>query len=234
MEKYGKPFKELDRDEKLWYLWEYYRLPALGIIGAVVLIAGLLFNILRPRVVNEVDISIIGGLVTSEELDHEMERYKTEFNTGLFITALDWEMPSELVMVMQQKMMVMLQAEELDILVLPKKTFERNVRNSAGGMFIPLDEIPELKELLKSQELITTSDVINDLADEVDSDSAEELGLTERNDKLRELEEHVWGIQVSKLDHMPSIVEHEEMVIGITTAAKDVTKAANMVDYLVP
>ncbi|PHV71240.1 hypothetical protein CS063_05990 [Sporanaerobium hydrogeniformans] len=217
MEKYGKDFKELSRNEKIWYLWEYYRRPALAIVIAVILVGGLLVNMLKPREVNEVDITIAGGLITNDDLDNEMTRYKEEFNTGLFVTAIDWNMMSELVMVMQQKIMVMMQSKELDILVLPTDTFKQNLANSAGSMFIPLDEIPELAEIIKSHEVIRTGDVT----------------AVDRNGEEREMEEHIWGIKVPKLAHLAGIDEHEEMVIGITATAKDVTKAANMVDYLV-
>ena len=45
-------------------------------------------------------------------------------------------------------------------------------------------------------------------------------------------EEHVLGIKVNKFKNIPSIIESEEMVIGINPEAKDFEKTINMLKYI--
>lgn len=218
VEKYGKAFSEMGFKEKVEHLWEYYRKPALFCIVAGVLLIQLIVAMLTPREVNTVDITLAGKIYTEDQkvLDEVTTNFKQNFDAGLMISVVDWTKSTEMELATAQKIALQVTTKELDILGLPPQTFDNYLRETGQDMFRPLDEIPECKALLEEYK-----------------DQLVIAGYNkDENFNITKGDQHVFGIKVSKIDNIPSSVLDEEIVLGITTTAKDIDKTVEMMRYL--
>ncbi len=216
MERYGKSFKELDKKEKVKFIWEYYRWIILSVIIGIVVITQLVAAMLTPKEVNDVDILIAAKLGYDETQPQVVSEYKENFNTGLDLTAIDWENMNQMDMVMLEKIPLLVTAKELDVLGLSGEAFESYVRQLGPDMFIPLDTLPEFEDLLEKYK---DRAVISGY--ELDED-----------EQLIRIDDHVYGIRSTKFKNIPCIVENEEVILGVTASVKDLEKTAQVLDYL--
>ena len=106
--------------------------------------------------------------------------------------------------------------KELDVMAISTDTYENFVSNYGADMFQPLEEVPELKELLeKHKDKLFVYDKIKD-----------------KDGNLVDAPKHVYGIKVEKFSHIPCLQANEEMIVGLNPATKDFEKSINMLKYI--
>lgn len=218
MEKYGKQFKDMNLWEKIKHIWEYYRWHIVATILTVVVTVNLGITMLRPQEVDSVDVMIVGRTAYSDGYEETVDMFKEQFDAGLEIVSVDWEQGGEMEMVMLQKIPLMMMTNELDVLALAPSRFELYIQQTGPDMFVQLDTIPQLEEVLEENKdrLLTSKYTFNEEGDIIEGDV-----------------EHVYGIYVDKFKNVPCIRASEQMVVGITGKPKDVQKAAEMLAYLI-
>lgn len=216
MERYGTPFKEFTFKEKVAHIWEYYRWHILGTIVGGVFLISLLVTVLTPPRVYSVDIMLAGKTISNETQQEDIERFAEEFDTQLNVTVIDWNNVSEMGAAMIQKIPLLVGIGELDVLGVSPEAFDSYLRQSGSDMFQALDTIPEFEALLEENKdrLVVSGYTTNELGEIIEG------------------EEHVYGIRVDSFKNIPSIVGTEEMVLGVTTTAKDIVKTEEMIAYL--
>jgi len=225
MEKYGASFKELSFKKKISHIWEYYRWHIIGVTIGTLVVGSFVVTVLTPQKKYSVDIVVSGRLASDETQPQVIEKFEKELDASLNIASVDFANMGQLEMVMMQKIPLLVRTDELDVLILSKDAYMSYLNQGGIDMFIPLDTIKELKPLLedKKDSLITSKDI--------------KMQETDANGQTKSIkfegEDHVYGIEVNKLDNIPCIDFSEELVIGVTTAVKDIPKTAAMLDYLV-
>lgn len=226
MEKYGTSFKELSFKKKTQHIWEYYRWHIVASIIGILVVGSFMRSILTPPKNFAVDIVVAAKLISDETQPAVVEKFENELNTSLSIASVDFANMGQLEMVMMQKIPLLARTKELDILILSKDAYMSYLNQGGIDMFTPLDTIKELEPLLESKKdsLITSKDIV-----------PKEIGPDGQETKGEPLtgEEHIYGIKVSELQNVPCITLSEDLVIGITSVAKDIPKTVEMVDYLV-
>ena len=217
MERYGKSFKELNFKEKVAHIWEYYRWYILSVIIGVAMLSSMLVSTLTPEAVHDVDIVIAGKLNYDETQPQVVESYKEMFNADLGLSIVNWgEQMGQMEMIMLQKIPLLVRTNELDILGLEPTTFQSYTRQLGVDLLLPLETVPEFKELLAKYKdrLMSYNEKYNE------------------DQQLEEVEEHIYGIRVSKFANIPCITENEEIIIGVTVNVKDINKTVKVLEYL--
>ncbi len=217
MERYGKTFKELNFKEKVAHIWEYYRWYILSVIIGVVMLSSILVSVFTPQELHDVDILIAGKLNYDETQPEVVESYKEMFNADLGLSNMNWEAQmGQMEMAMLQKIPLLVRTNELDILGLEPTTFQSYTRQLGVDLLIPLETVPEFKELLEKYEdrLMSYNEKYNE------------------DQQLEEVEEHIYGIRVSEFANIPCITANEEMIIGVTVNVKDINKTVKVLEYL--
>ena len=217
MERYGKTFKELNFKEKVAHIWEYYRWYILSVIIGVTMLSSILVTAFTPEELHDVDIVIAGKLNYDETQPQVVESYKEMFNADLGLSIVNWgEQMGQMEMTMLQKIPLLVRTNELDILGLEPITFQSYTRQLGVDLLLPLETLPEFKELLAKYEdrLMSYNEKYNE------------------DQQLEEVEEHIYGIRVSKFANIPCITENEEIIIGVTVNVKDINKTVKVLEYL--
>ncbi len=217
MERYGKTFKELNFKEKVAHIWEYYRWYILSVIIGVTMLSSILVTAFTPEELHDVDIVIAGKLNYDETQPQVIESYKEMFNADLGLSIVNWgEQMGQMEMTMLQKIPLLVRTNELDILGLEPITFQSYTRQLGVDLLLPLETLPEFKELLAKYEdrLMSYNEKYNE------------------DQQLEEVEEHIYGIRVSKFANIPCITENEEIIIGVTVNVKDINKTVKVLEYL--
>lgn len=215
MEKYGITFKEMTRKEKIKHIWEYYRWHILGSIIAVFMVGSIGKAILFPEPPDEVDIVVTAQMYVNQDYSDVADQFKEEFKTGLDLTNVNWD-DAQTAMVMLQKVPLMITTNEIDIIGASVEQYMKFVQAYGQDMFIPLENIPELQDLLERyQDALVTCDFITD----------------EEGQKVP-TEEHVYGIRVEKLSNIPCVEANEPLIIGLTSKVKDLDKTITMLKYI--
>lgn len=217
MEHYGIQFKDMNKKQKVKHIWEYYRYHILATIIAIGVVFSLGKTMLFPEPPNEVDIVMAGSMyIDSTQEEAVRENFKEEFKTGLDLNAINWDGDMQFAAIMNQKIPLLFNTKELDIVAIQTENYDRFAKIYGKDMFAPLEEIPELKDVLEEYK-----DSLY-ICDKKKDEEGNEMPT----------EEHVLGIKVNKFKNIPSIIESEEMVIGINPQAKDFEKTINMLKYI--
>ena len=217
MERYGTQFKDMDNKQKVKHIWEYYRYYILATIIGIAVVFSLGKTMFFPEPPNEVDIVMAGSMYIDPATEEEVRnKFKEEFKTGLDLNAINWDTDMQFAMVMNQKIPMLFSAKELDIVAIQTETYDRFAKIYGKDMFAPLEEIPELKDVLEQYKdsLYICDKKRDEEGNEIPTD------------------EHVLGIKVNKFKNISSIIESEEMVIGMNPQAKDFEKTINMLKYI--
>lgn len=222
MEKYGKPFKEMSSKEKSAHIWEYYRWHIIAVIIGTIVVGSFVRTMLTPKKVYDVDIIVAGKLMSDETQPDVIKSFEEKFNASINFAVVDFANMGQMEMVMMQKIPLLIRTKELDLLVLSKDAFMSYLNQGGREMFMPLENVEELKPLLESKKdsLITSKDIVPQAEKEQEPEGTEE-------------EDHIYGIRVDGLDNVPCIKQNEEFVIGVTSVVKNIPKTAEMIDYLV-
>lgn len=217
MEQYGMRFNEMNKKQKINHIWEYYKYHILATIIAVIVCGSIAKNIFFPEPPNEVDILFAGHMYIDKN-ESEIKKYmKEEYSTGIEFNNINWEADPEVASVMYQKIPLLIRIDELDIMAMPKDPYTQFVITYGEDMFIPLEEVPELSDLLeKYQDSLYVCDKIID-----------------EDDNIIDVEPHVYGIKTDTFSsNISCIAASEEMVIGLNPNAKDLDKAISMLKYI--
>lgn len=216
MEKYGKRFKELTLKQKVSHIWEYYGWTIISVIIGIVVITSMCISIFTPEKVHDVDIVLAGKMSCDDSQTEVINSYEEQFNADLVLSPVNWDVMTELEMVMIQKIPLLVQTNELDVLGLDPSMFENYTKQYGTDLFVPLEEIPEFKRLLEKYEdrLVTYNQRYNE------------------NEELVETKDHILGIRISKFANIPCIRANDEFIIGVTTKVKNIEKTAQLLEYL--
>ena len=216
MEQYGMRFEEMNKKQKVKHIWEYYRYHILATIIAVAVIGALGKSILFPPAPDEVDIMLEGQMYLDTNSTEVVNQFKEEFQTGVDFSNVNWDNDPEIASIMFQKIPLLVTTNELDVMAIADTTFEKFTQIYGEDMFMPLEEVPELKDLLEKykDQLFTCDKTIDDDGNLIDAES------------------HVYGIKVDHFSNLPCIIDNEEMIVGLNPKAKDFEKSVSMLKYI--
>jgi len=216
MEQYGIRFEEMNKQQKIKHIWEYYRYHILATIIAICMICSLGKSILFPPPPNDVDIMLVGQMYLDDTSSQVADEFKETFQTGVDFSNVNWESDPEIASVMLQKIPLMVTTDELDIMAIATGTFERFSENYGADMFMPLEDVPELEDLLEKYK--DSLYICNQMMDD--------------EGNLVETEPHIYGIKVTEFSNLPCIIAVEEMIVGLNPQAKDFEKSISMLKYI--
>lgn len=216
MEQYGMKFEEMNKKQKIAHIWDYYRYHILAVIIAIAVLGALGKTILFPEPPDAVDIMFAGQMYVDETSTQLVDQFKEEYQAGLDLTNVNWESDPQISSIMFQKIPLLLTTNELDVMGIATKTGERFAQIYGEDMFMPLEDIPELSDLLeKYKDSLYVCDK-----------KADEQG------NLIDTTPHVYGIKTDQFKNIPCIVASEEMIIGLNPQAKDFEKSVSMLKYI--
>jgi hypothetical protein len=204
-------FKEMTFKQKIAHIWEYDKIPIFGtLIGGAMLIS-LLYSMFGPKPPSyAVDIVIAGMATTSfDVMEPNTEVINTQYDAGLTLFTADFENINEMTAAIEQKLLLMVQTGEVDILIASPQKYEGYLNIEGYNIFRALDEEPELAQLLKTYE----------------------DKLIVSNNKEKE-GKSVFGIRVDALDVFEDIYVGEEMILGVIAYPKDTEKTVEVLKYL--
>ncbi len=138
--------KDMSFQDKIGYLWDYYRIHAVVIIGVIALISYIIYEIITPNIETQFYAAIINNSISDEvweQYDANLSEYldldpKTEdiqLNYNFYLNS-----NSEYTMSMQQALTTYIAAGEVDVIIAPESTFKGYVYN---GFFENIsDQLP--------------------------------------------------------------------------------------------
>ncbi len=138
--------KDMTFQEKIGYLWEYYRIHAAVLVGVIALLSYIIYEIITPNIETQFYAAIINNTISDEvweqyganlsvylDLDSETEDIQLNYNFYL-------NSNSEYTMSMQQALTTYIAAGEVDVIIAPESTFKDYVYN---GFFEKIsDQLP--------------------------------------------------------------------------------------------
>jgi hypothetical protein len=138
--------KDMTFQDKMGYLWEYYRIHAAVLVGLIALLSYIIYEIITPNIETQFYAAIINNSISDEawaQYDANLSEYldldpKTEdiqLNYNFYLNS-----NSEYTMSMQQALSTYIAAGEVDVIIAPESTFKEYVYN---GFFEKIsDQIP--------------------------------------------------------------------------------------------
>ncbi len=66
--------KEMTLPQKISYLWEYYRYPALAVIAAIALISYIIYSMAKPKTATILEVAIINNTIEHEVWDEYAQK----------------------------------------------------------------------------------------------------------------------------------------------------------------
>ncbi len=153
-------FKQLTKKEKVEHIWEYYRFHIIGGGLAIFMLGALLIQMFGPQPPEAVVNLVIMGLYDHDDeklnsFEKEIENIinngedgKVEVDTFM----VDWNTPSTMEVAMNQKLMLMFQAREIDVMIIEEEKYDQYITNIEDSIYESLDDKPELIQLLQDNE----------------------------------------------------------------------------------
>lgn len=195
--------KEMTLPQKISYLWEYYRYPALAVIAAIALISYIIYSMAKPKTATILEVAIINNTIehevwdeyaqkVSKYLDADPEREEVKLDYSYYFNGT-----SDYAANMRQLITLRLASAEVDAIIAPLSEFASYLDY---GAFAPLSDLlpTDLYSSLTSKFFLTA---------------------TEDNPKV-----DAYGIYVSdtKLYRENSFVsdENDPIILGITVNSK--------------
>ncbi len=214
MEKYGKSFSELTKEQKIEYIKDYYGMKIICGIIAVIFIGIFLYNFFTPREVHDVDLYFATALRTGDTKEVEKD-FKEKFNASVIMENVNWDIP-DVERSFLEKIPILIMNNEIDIIALPEDRFEAFMLYNGSDMFMPLENLDSVQDLLAKYEIVETDEI-------VDYDS----------EQVVKTDKHTYGIKVNNLKNLDCIEAHGEMVFGIIANTKDIDKTVEVLKYIV-
>ena len=138
--------KDMTFEDKIGYLWEYYRIHAAVLVGAIALISYIIYEIITPNIETQFNAAIINNSISdevweqydasfSEYLDLDPKTEDVQLNYNFYLSS-----EGEYSMNMQQALTTYIAAGEVDVIIAPESTFKSYVYN---GFFENIsDQLP--------------------------------------------------------------------------------------------
>ncbi len=122
--------REMTLQERISYLWDYYKLHALFTIIGIAVIAYVIYEIVTPKIETQLYVAVIDNPVDpaaleeyeaqfAEHLQIDPEREEVIINPQFYFLADD-----EYAMSMRQVLVTYVAAQDVDIIIAPKSEFE--------------------------------------------------------------------------------------------------------------
>jgi hypothetical protein len=121
--------KDMNFQDKLSYLWEYYKIHAIVIVGVIALLSYIIYEVITPNIETRFYAAIINNTIGDEvweqystqlseylELDEKTE--SVQLNHNFYLNS-----NSEYSMNMQQALSTYVAAGEVDVIIAPESTF---------------------------------------------------------------------------------------------------------------
>ncbi len=153
-------FQKLTRKEKVEHIWEYYRYHILGGAFTVFIVASLLIQVFGPQPPEPVVSVVVMGVYVND-MD-KIEAFKAEIEdiidngengpVELNMFQVNWESTSPMDVAMNQKLMLMFQAQEIDVMIVEKEKFNSYIVNVEEGIYEPFEGVEEIRETLEANE----------------------------------------------------------------------------------
>ncbi len=154
-------FQKLTKKEKVEHIWEYYRYHILGGAFAIFIVSSLLIQVFGPQPPEPLASVVVMGVYAQDmdkvdQLKKEMESIiegDGEFGpVELSMHQVDFNSNSPMDAAMNQKLMLMFQAKEIDVLIVEESKFDSYIENIEYGIYESLEDQPELKEILEANQ----------------------------------------------------------------------------------
>lgn len=150
-------FQKLTKKEKAEHIWEYYRFHIIGGAIAVFMLSSLLFHIFGPRPPEAAAQVVIMGLYDSDEenIDNLKKEIADIIGDGelgkveVDMFPVNWDSASPMDMAMNQKLVLMFQAKEIDVMIIEEDKYNSFIANIQEGIYESLDDKPVLLEILE-------------------------------------------------------------------------------------
>lgn len=138
--------KDMSFQDKIAYLWEYYRIHAAVLLGVIALLSYIIYEIITPNIETQLYVAIINNSISdevwneysanlSEYLDLNPETEDIQLSHNFYLNA-----EGEYGMSMQQALTTYIAAGEVDVIIAPESTFKGYVYN---GFFEKIsDQLP--------------------------------------------------------------------------------------------
>lgn len=154
--------KNMSLKNRAWYIWEYYKIPIIGIVTAVVLLSSIGFSMYQNRFDTALSCVILNSLPTTEQpsvekyLDQDFRLYaklpedeKISVDYSMNITFEEASM-SEFTYAELAKLTAMISSKELDVMIGKPEVIDHY---GAMGGFLNLEEClpPDLYEAVKDR-----------------------------------------------------------------------------------
>lgn len=151
-------FQKLTKKEKVEHIWEYYRYHIIGGVLGVFMLGSLLIQVFGPQPPEPAASVVVMGIYAHDEdkvnqLKQAMKDIvQTEEGGQVELTMhqVDWDSSSPMDMAMNQKLMIMFEAKEIDVMIIEESRFDLYVDNVEYAMYEPLEDQPVLKETLEA------------------------------------------------------------------------------------
>lgn len=204
-------FKELAGKKKMEYIWDYYRWHIVGVFVGIFAIWQIIVIINKPPMpVYSTDIVVAGKVSMEKDIfDQTVKRYNTEFDANINCMPVNWDGMDQSTLATEQLFALKMMVRELDVMIIGQGKYDKFQYVEDHDPVMALDLIPELKEVLKSNE------------DKLMKSISKEDG-----------KEHVFGIKVGKLNQIEGLIVGEEMIISLMNPPKNIESAVAMIQYL--
>ncbi len=162
--------RDMSFQNKLSYLWEYYKFHAAIAIAIIVFASYLIYNIVTPNIESQLYVAMVNNTIDAPVLEEYRTNFadylqldpKTEsvdFNTGFYFTE-----NSEYSLNMKQVLITYVHAQQVDVIIAPESEF---IEYAYNGFLDPLsDQLPT--DIYSS---LTDSFYITDLVDDTEKNA---------------------------------------------------------------
>ena len=206
--------KEMSWNQKLSYLWDYYRYHALILIASVVFVSYFIYSFTKPKIVTGLNVVIANNTIEHHIWDEYTEKVTDylKINPQLEEVKLDYGYyyngSLDYAASMRQSFSVHLAASEIDVVIAPLSEFSVYVTN---GVFAPLsDQLP--------------TDLYSSLTDKF------YLSDTEDNPKVAAYGIYIADTKLYRNHSLPT--EKDPVLIGITINSKNKENAREFIRYI--
>lgn len=228
--------KELHGKKKREYIWDYYKIPIIGVLIVLFVISYMIYGRLTAKenilsvtctnmLMNEEQVAPLVNNYLTEYLELSPSRYRVVADTSLLVGENDDPANSEYAYTSQMKLTAYVSAGELDIMIMDEKGFEYL---SARGFLQDLSEVfaemdPSLNETLKDS--FVFQDVI------IEDNSAEILmGSSDEYEAV--IENHPFGLKLNGSPLFPEETTYIPVYAGICTNSSRTDASLQFLHYL--
>lgn len=210
-------FQKLTRKEKIEHIWEYYRFHIIAGIVGIFMVSSLLITIFGPKPPDPlVNVVIMGAYRHDDEkigdFKADIEDIIDQGEEGKVVTNIfpvNWDSATPMDVAMNQKLMLMFQVREIDVMIIEERKFDSFIDNLDETIYEPLEGKAEIAGILE----------------------ANEDKLVKR--KLAgDLEEKVYGIQVKDNKKLEALGLGDDYIISVPFVSQKKENALKTIKWL--